>query len=131
MLRAMRFTSSSSPARHLLVILSVLTIGAVVLRGAQGPAPAPARAAMYTKAQATTGESLYRQSCAGCHGATLTGGTAPPPAGPAFETSWSGPRGTAADGFFIPRTAMPPRAAHPLTAQDPAARFPSTPKMKR
>lgn len=119
----MRFTSSSSPARHLLVILSVLTIGAVVLRGAQGPAPAPARAAMYTKAQATTGESLYRQSCAGCHGATLTGGTAPPLAGPAFETSWSDPRVTAADVFFIARTTMPPRASNTLTAQDHAAVF--------
>src|SRR3989441_11304743 len=123
MLRAMRFTSSSSPARHLLVILSGLTIGAVVLRGAQGPAPAPARAAMYTKAQATTGESLYRQSCGGCHGATLTGGTAPPLAGPAFETSWSDPRVTAADVFFIARTTMPPRASNTLTAQDHAAVF--------
>src|SRR3989442_4337877 len=112
MLRAMRFPRSSSPAPPLRVILSVLTIGAVVLRGAQGPAPAPARAAMYTKAQATTGESLYRQSCAGCHGATLTGGTAPPLAGPAFETSWSGPRGTAAGGFFLPRTTLSPRPAN-------------------
>src|SRR2546425_10105891 len=108
MLRAMRFTSSSSPARHLLVILSVLTIGAVVLRGAQGPAPAPARAAMYTKAQATTGESLYRQSCGGCHGATLTGGKAPPLAGPAFEKSWSEPRVTGAGLFFVARAARPP-----------------------
>jgi len=101
----MRFTSSSSLARHRLVILSALTIGAVVLRGAQGPAPALARAAMYTEAQATAGESLYRQSCAGCHGATLTGGTAPPLAGPPFETSWSDPRVTAADVFFVLQSA--------------------------
>jgi alcohol dehydrogenase (cytochrome c) len=123
MLRAMRFTSLSSPARHLLIIFSVVTIGAVVLRGAQGRAPAPARAAMYTEAQAITGESLYRQSCAGCHGATLTGGTAPPLAGPAFETSWSDPRVTVADVFFIARTTMPPRASNTLTAQDHAAVF--------
>src|SRR2546425_11178051 len=128
MLRAMRFTSSSSPARHLLVILSVLTIGAVVLRGAQGPAPAPARAAMYTKAQATTGESLYRQSCGGCHGATLTGGTAPPPAGPAFGTSWGDPRGTAAGGFFLARTAKPPRAAQTPTPPGHAPRVAPNPQ---
>jgi mono/diheme cytochrome c family protein len=101
------------------VVLGALTIGAVVLRGAQ-PAPAPARAAMYTDAQATAGESLYRRSCAGCHGVTLTGGTAPPLAGPAFETSWSDPRVTAADIFFIARTTMPPRASNTLTAQDHA-----------
>jgi len=34
MLRAMRFSSSSSPARRMLVVLGALTIGAVVLRGA-------------------------------------------------------------------------------------------------
>ena len=123
MLRAMRFTRWSSPARHSIVILGALTIFAVVLRGAQRPAPAPARAAMYTEAQAATGESLYRRSCAGCHGATLTGGAAPPLAGPAFETSWSDPRVTAADVFFIARTTMPPRASNMLTAQDHAAVF--------
>ena len=129
MLRAMRFSSSSSPARRMLVVLGALTIGAVVLRGAQQPAPAPARAAMYTDAQATAGESLYRRSCAGCHGVTLTGGTAPPLAGPAFETSWSDPRVTAADIFFIARTTMPPRASNTLTAQDHAAVFAYIPKM--
>src|SRR5919201_1843122 len=123
MLRAMRLTISSSPARHLLVILSTLTIGGVALSGAQGPAPAPARAAMYTEAQATAGASLYRQSCAGCHGATLTGGTAPPLVGSAFETSWSDPRVSVADVFFIARTTMPPRASSTLTAQDHAAVF--------
>ena len=84
---------------------------------------------MYTDAQATAGESLYRRSCAGCHGVTLTGGTAPPLAGPAFETSWSDPRVTAADIFFIARTTMPPRASNTLTAQDHAAVFAYIPKM--
>ncbi|HWW87805.1 MAG TPA: cytochrome c, partial [Vicinamibacterales bacterium] len=119
----MRFTSSSPQARHLFAILSALTVCAVALLGAQGPAPGPARAAMYTAAQATTGESLYRQFCAGCHGATLIGGTAPPLAGPAFEASWSDPRVTAADVFFIARTTMPPRASNSLTGQDHAAVF--------
>ena len=78
---------------------------------------------MYTDAQAAAGETLFRRSCASCHGATLTGGTAPPLAGSAFEASWSDPRVTVADVFFIARTTMPPRASNTLTAQDHAAVF--------
>ena len=83
--------------------------------GGDGPAePANrfrARAALFTEAQAASGEALYRQSCASCHGATLTGGTAPALTGPAFEASWGDPRVTLDDLFFIARTTMPPRAS--------------------
>jgi alcohol dehydrogenase (cytochrome c) len=104
-----------------LAVAGILTIGAV---GAdQAPAPPTARASLYTDAQATAGESLYRQSCAACHGATLTGGSAPALAGAAFEASWSDPRATLADVFYIARTTMPPRASARLTAQDHAAVF--------
>src|SRR5436305_15337536 len=103
--------------------LCALTISGVGLRGAQTAASVPARAALYTDAQATAGESVYRQSCAGCHGAALTGGTAPPLAGSGFETSWSDPRVTLADVFYIARTPMPPRAANTLTVHDQAAVF--------
>ena len=109
--------------RLLVPVLSALTTGAAALSGAQAPTGAPARPAMYTDAQAAMGETLYRQSCAACHGATLTGGTAPPLAGPTFDTSWSDPRVTIADVFFIARTTMPPRASNTLTAQDHAAVF--------
>jgi PQQ-dependent dehydrogenase (methanol/ethanol family) len=123
MLRRMSIGIRRPAALRLLPVLSPLTIGAAVLSGAQAPAGAPARPAIYTDAQATMGESLFRQSCAACHGTTLTGGTAPPLAGPAFETSWSDPRVTIADVFFIARTTMPPRASNTLTAQDHAAVF--------
>src|SRR5439155_11992184 len=76
-----------------------------------------------TDAQAMTGEAVYRQSCAGCHGATLTGGTAPPLTGTAFETSWSDPRNTLADIFYISRTNMPPRNSSSVSPQDHAAVF--------
>jgi alcohol dehydrogenase (cytochrome c) len=121
MLRAMSLPAFSAARLLLAGIVGVLMAGAAALRGAQ--APAPARAAMYTDAQAAAGEPLYRQSCAACHGATLTGGTAPPLTGTAFETSWSDPRVTLADVFFIARTTMPPRASNTLTAQDHAAIF--------
>src|SRR5262245_51508319 len=123
MLRAMSLPSYSAARALLAGIVGVIIAGAAVLRGAQAPPSAPDRAAMYTDAQATAGESLYRRSCAACHGATLTGGTAPPLTGAAFETSWSDPRVTLADVFFIARTTMPPRASNTLTAQDHAAVF--------
>src|SRR5438874_2370124 len=124
MLRGMRIRIRRPAALRLLVpVLSALTTGAAALSGAQAPTGAPARPAMYTDAQAAMGETLYRQSCAACHGATLTGGTAPPLTGPTFDTSWSDPRVTIADVFFIARTTMPPRASNTLTAQDHAAVF--------
>src|SRR5437762_3335818 len=124
MLRGMRIRIRRPAALRLLIpVLGALTTGAAALSGAQAPTGAPARPAMYTDAQAAMGETLYRQSCAACHGATLTGGTAPPLAGPTFDTSWSDPRVTIADVFFIARTTMPPRASNTLTAQDHAAVF--------
>ena len=120
----MSMTTVPSASRVALAFGMTLAIGAAATMDAgQSPAGAPARAALYTDAQATAGEALYRQSCSGCHGATLIGGTAPPLAGPAFETSWSDPRVTLADAFFIARTTMPPRASNTLTAQDHAAVF--------
>ena len=108
-----------------LTFLLVLGLGAATgaLADAGQSPPAPTRAALYTDAQATSGEALYRQSCAGCHGATLTGGSAPALTGAAFEASWSDPRVTVADVFFLARTSMPPRASNSLSAQDHAAVF--------
>src|SRR5438874_8624749 len=85
-----------------------------------GNAPRPR---LFTEAQAASGETVYRQSCAACHGATLTGGTAPSLTGPRFETSWGDPRVTLADLFFIMRTTMPPRASNSVSALDHAAVF--------
>ena len=81
------------------------------------------RTALFTDAQVTAGEGLYRQSCAACHGAALTGGTAPPLTGPTFQASWGAPRVTLGDLFFIMRTTMPPRASNSLSPQDHAAVF--------
>jgi alcohol dehydrogenase (cytochrome c) len=103
----------------------VMTIGVctIALKAGQPVAPQSTRAALFTEAQATSGEALYRQSCASCHGAALTGGTAPSLTGPRFEASWGDPRVTLADLFFIMRTTMPPRAASALSAQEHAAVF--------
>ena len=124
-MRAERQPSSSR--RRLLVPAGAFAAAAIttaLLGAAQPAAPPPAsRPALYTDAQAISGEALYRQSCASCHGATLTGGTAPALTGPAFEASWSNPRVTLDDLFFIARTTMPPRASNTVTAENHAAVF--------
>jgi alcohol dehydrogenase (cytochrome c) len=104
----------------LTIVLGVCIVG---LRAAQPVPQLPSRPALFTDGQATTGEALYRQHCAACHGATMAGGTAPSLTGPRFEASWGDPRVTLADLFFIQRTTMPPRAASSLSAQDHAAVF--------
>ena len=101
-------------------------------------AAASSRAALFTEAQATRGEAVYAQSCASCHGVTLTGGIAPPLIGPAFARSWNGgtpdyltpraddrsdPRVTLDDLFFVLRTTMPPNQANTVPASDRAAVF--------
>jgi len=116
----------SSSRRRLIVPTGAFAAAAITtaLLGAAQPAPPPAsRPALYTDAQATSGEALYRQSCASCHGTTLIGGTAPSLTGPTFEASWSNPRLTLGDLFFIARTTMPPRASNTVTAENHAAIF--------
>jgi len=114
-------------ARRIAVVFSsVVGAGTAALLGAgqssQTANTAP-RPRLFTEAQAASGETVYRQSCAACHGATLTGGTAPSLTGPRFETSWGDPRVTLADLFFIMRTTMPPRASNSVSALDHAAVF--------
>src|SRR5437899_4266819 len=100
------------------VFSSVVAAGQSSQTGNATPRPR-----LFTEAQAASGETVYRQSCASCHGATLTGGTAPSLTGPRFEASWGDPRVTLADLFFIVRTTMPPRASSTLSAQEHAAVF--------
>src|SRR5262245_43705431 len=80
-------------------------------------------AGLFTEAQATSGAAIYRQSCASCHGADLTGGSAPSLAGTRLAAAWSNPQVTLDDLFFVLRTTMPPRASSALSAGDHAAVF--------
>jgi mono/diheme cytochrome c family protein len=50
--------------------------------------PRTANDGVYTDAQATRGQALYKERCAVCHGATLGGGLAPPLAGSVFIAAW-------------------------------------------
>jgi mono/diheme cytochrome c family protein len=76
--------------RKTVAILSVcgfiLSVSYAVL-GAQGKASA----GVYTAAQATSGEAIYKEQCAACHGDNLEGsGPMPPLAGMDFLTNWQG-----------------------------------------
>ncbi len=117
----------SNLLRRVAVILGIVVGGGIAALGSSRPptqtTTASARTGLYTDAQAASGEAVYRQSCAACHGAALTGGTAPPLAGPAFQASWRDSRISLDDLFFIIRTTMPPRASSSLSPQDHAAVF--------
>ncbi|PYR03589.1 MAG: hypothetical protein DMF97_01685 [Acidobacteria bacterium] len=110
-------------------VLSLVTGIVVGIASTVDGAGPPQRAAnasrpsLFTQAQAAAGEALYAKSCASCHGAALAGGTAPPLSGSAFQASWSDPRVTLDDLFFLLRTTMPPRASSSLSPQDHAAVF--------
>ena len=47
-----------------------------------------AKEGVYTEAQASRGEGLYGQQCAGCHASDLSGSGAPALAGADFFSSW-------------------------------------------
>ena len=90
--------------RHFALILAGIVAGVIVASGQQ-PAPAPAAAGPFTAEQATAGRTAYDNSCAGCHGADLTGGSAPALGGAAFAGSW-GTR-TTRDLLGLIQTTMP------------------------
>src|ERR1700735_3935575 len=77
---------------------------------AQFRAPAQAhsstRDGVYTDAQATRGQAMYKKVCASCHRETLEGsGAAPPLAGEDFAMDWAGQN--LSDLFDRIQTTMP------------------------
>lgn len=61
---------------------------------------------VYSKAQATRGQTVYRQDCAKCHAENLGGGEGSPAlAGAEFLQKWSGK--TASDFYELTRKTMP------------------------
>jgi cytochrome c len=71
---------------------------------------------VFTREQASRGESLYGQSCGSCHGASLEGGEmAPPLAGGPFNANWNGL--TLGDLFERIRISMPQNSPGSLPRQ--------------
>jgi len=72
-------------------------------------APRTVQDGVFSDAQATRGQSLYAQRCAGCHGPALAGANAPALTGAAFTSKW---RLEPLSALFIKiRYTMPPNAA--------------------
>ena len=96
---------------------------------AQAPTPAPAQTSrtvqdgVFSDAQATRGQALYGQRCAGCHGPALTGAQGPPLTGEAFVNKF---RMEPLSALFIKiRYKMPPTPpgatpGTPLTSEQAA-----------
>jgi mono/diheme cytochrome c family protein len=74
----------------LLAAFSGFAVVLVLIASASIDAQAPrtVQDGVFSDAQATRGQALYAQRCAGCHGPALAGGQAPPLAGDAFTTKW-------------------------------------------
>ena len=87
--------------------------GADAQAGANGDEPADAAAPIrYLADQARTGEAAYRNVCASCHQADLSGGfDTPELAGPAFRSLWSGRPVRDLLGYI--EAAMPPAGRQP------------------
>lgn len=89
--------------------------GADAQAGANGDEPADAAAPVrYLADQARTGEAAYRNVCASCHQADLSGGfDTPELAGPAFRSLWGGRPVRDLLGYV--QAAMPPAGRQPDT----------------
>ena len=87
--------------------------GADAQAGANGDEPADAAAQVrYLADQARTGEAAYRDVCASCHQADLSGGfDTPELAGPAFRSLWGGRPVRDLLGYV--EAAMPPAGRRP------------------
>ena len=106
-------------------VLRAMLAGSAILLLLAASAPVGARAprtlqdGVFTRAQASRGQALYSQRCAGCHGADLAGGPqAPPLAGQAFRFKW---RQEPLSALFITiRYTMPPADPPTLTPEQGA-----------
>jgi quinoprotein glucose dehydrogenase len=68
-----------------LIVLGLLT----VLGTAEAQQPQTVNQGVYTQAQATRGQALYKTNCASCHGDTLQGVNGPPLVGNDFIADWN------------------------------------------
>jgi alcohol dehydrogenase (cytochrome c) len=73
---------------RLLLTFVLLALGAAPLMLVTAQTPQPS-AGIFTAAQAESGNAIYTQNCAGCHGVNFEGsGDAPPLAGATFMLKW-------------------------------------------
>lgn len=69
------------------VKFSAIAVTVILTAASIGMARADAVPAIYTAAQATSGQAVFAQNCAMCHGANMQGGAGPALIGQAFASS--------------------------------------------
>jgi len=101
----------STHNRAVVFCCGLLVIGVFGAAGMQLASRLQAQALIapsFTPAQVTAGQTVFRQSCASCHGANLDDGEfAPPIRGAEFRQAWFG---RSADVLFEKIESMPPTA---------------------
>lgn len=91
------------PANRVFILVAATLVSFALLS-----ATAQAEDGIYTETQANSGERLYSQHCAGCHGAKLEGnGSVPALSGEAFLKRCAENGQSVDDLFFIMRSFMP------------------------
>ena len=91
------------------MVTSALVLLFVTSSSIDAQAPPTVQDGVYSDAQASRGQALYAQRCAGCHGPALAGASAPALIGDAFTNKF---RVEPLSALFIQiRYAMPPGAA--------------------
>jgi alcohol dehydrogenase (cytochrome c) len=104
-----------SRTRNAVAFTTIAIAGAAGTWSAATQARQGAVPALYTDQQAAAGQAAYAQSCAGCHGRTLSGAAeAPPLTGSAFMGSWGSH--TTQELFTRIRGSMPPENPNGLSA---------------
>lgn len=98
------------------LIASLIVLQAAIFVSAQGKTTGDG---VYTQAQATRGEKIYKDSCASCHGDDLSGsGQAPSLAGKEFNVDWIDL--SLGDLFDRTKVSMPADKPGSLTAEQTA-----------
>ena len=97
---------------RVLVLAATVAAGTALRAGAATPPPA-----LYTDAQAVTGNREYQSNCAACHGAHLEGGAGPALAGPVLRNLAKDTRLSVGDVFAVIAKQMPLNQPGSLTRQ--------------
>jgi mono/diheme cytochrome c family protein len=92
-------------------LIGTFLVGSSTLAGAQKTA----KDGVYTAAQAKRGEALYKEQCASCHSADLSGGGAPQLAGADFIGFWD--KTPVSDLVMKIKDSMPASSPGSLNAQ--------------
>lgn len=107
----MRYTVAMCAISGFVLATAYATLGA--------QAPQSASQGVYTDAQATAGDTVYKEQCAACHGDNLEGsGPMPALAGRDFLSNWQGK--TVGDLFEKTQSTMPATAPGTLTGEQTA-----------